>query len=49
MHGKIIAVPITNTWPAVAAFDFYGEFTDTLQLAKNDSQWRLVNQFLIDQ
>jgi len=49
MQGKIIAVHITNPGAAVVVFDFNGEFTDTLQLAKVDSQWRIVNKFYIDQ
>jgi len=49
MQGKITAIHITNPCAAVAVFDFNGVFTDTLQLAKVDSQWRIVNKFYVDQ
>ncbi len=49
LEGKIIAIQITNPCAAVAVFDFSGMFTDTLQLAKVDSQWRIVNKFYVDQ
>jgi len=30
-------------------FDFNGVYTDTFQLAKIDSEWRIVNKFYVDQ
>jgi hypothetical protein len=49
LQGRITAVHIVNPRSAIAVFDFNGAFTDTLQLAKIDSQWRIVNKFYVDQ
>jgi Putative lumazine-binding len=49
MQGRIIAIHIISPVAAIAVFDFNQVFTDTFQLAKVDSQWRIVNKFYVDQ
>lgn len=49
MVGKILAINIFNPLAAIAVFDFNSLYADTLQLAKIDGAWRIVNKFYVDQ
>ncbi len=48
MVGQILVINIFNPRAAIAVFDFNGVYTDTLQLAKIEGQWRIVNKFYVD-
>lgn len=48
MHGAILSVEIYSPVAATVLFDFNGVFTDALQLAKVDDEWRIVNKFYVN-
>ena len=47
--GKILAIQIFGDTGATVLFDCGGRFTDTFQMVKLDSGWRIANKFFIDQ
>lgn len=49
MQGRILSLQVFNGISALVAFDFNGLFIDTFQLAKIDGEWKILNNFFVDQ
>ncbi|MEX0286613.1 MAG: nuclear transport factor 2 family protein [Paracoccaceae bacterium] len=45
--GRILSLQLFGDAGAMVLFDFGGKFLDSLQLAKVDGRWKIVNKFFV--
>ncbi len=46
--GRMLAVDIFGDVGATVLFDFGGRYLESLQMAKIDGEWRIVNKFIVN-